>query len=78
MMLGFESLFMSFQVAFDMRGHGRSGMPTDLADYTSRLYADDFALVTKAFGLTRPIFLGWYVPLQSYPDYLLTLGIFLA
>ncbi|KIJ40418.1 hypothetical protein M422DRAFT_230170 [Sphaerobolus stellatus SS14] len=48
-----------YLVAYDMRGHGRSAKPLDLAGHSSSLYADDFAAVCKAFGLSKPILLGW-------------------
>ncbi|KAH8103686.1 Alpha/Beta hydrolase protein [Phellopilus nigrolimitatus] len=42
-----------------MRGHGRSGKPDSIEGYASNLYADDFAEVLKAFGLRKPVFIGW-------------------
>jgi pimeloyl-ACP methyl ester carboxylesterase len=42
-----------------MRGYGRSGKPTTAEGYTSALFADDFATVVRAFGLSKPIFVGW-------------------
>ena len=44
-----------------MRGHGRSGKPEFAEGYDSKLYADDFATVIRAYKLHRPIVLGWYV-----------------
>ena len=43
-----------------MRGHGRSGKPNHSEGYESKLYADDFSTVLRAFKLHRPIVLGWY------------------
>ncbi|KAF5309123.1 hypothetical protein D9619_012782 [Psilocybe cf. subviscida] len=51
------SLF--YLVTYDMRGHGQSDKPSSAADYTSRLFADDFAAVSKAFGLKSPVVVGW-------------------
>ncbi|KAF5336898.1 hypothetical protein D9611_003056 [Ephemerocybe angulata] len=47
-------------IAYDLRGHGRSGMPNEPSAYTSKCCADDFISVTKAFNVkTPPILLGW-------------------
>ncbi|KAF6759659.1 Alpha/Beta hydrolase protein [Ephemerocybe angulata] len=46
-------------VAYDLRGHGRSGKPAKEADYSSKLGADDFIAVTEAFNATKPLFVGW-------------------
>ncbi|CCL98031.1 uncharacterized protein FIBRA_00024 [Fibroporia radiculosa] len=48
-----------YLVRFDMRGHGRSGMPDKADGYFSELYANDFATVASAFGLKKPIYVGW-------------------
>ncbi|KAH8110104.1 Alpha/Beta hydrolase protein, partial [Phellopilus nigrolimitatus] len=42
-----------------MRGHGRSGKPDNIEGYASNLYADDFAEVLRAFGLRKPVLVGW-------------------
>jgi len=42
-----------------VRGHGRSGKPGTAEGHVSSLYADDFAAVIRAFGLTKPVFVGW-------------------
>lgn len=42
-----------------MRGHGRSGKPDTADGHLSHLYADDYAAVAAAFGLKKPIFVGW-------------------
>ncbi|KAF9463861.1 alpha beta-hydrolase [Collybia nuda] len=62
----FDGLFKNAQllekfylVRYDMRGHGRSGKPNTPAAHTSDLYAADFAVVSQAFSLTRPVFVGW-------------------
>ncbi|TEB19335.1 alpha/beta-hydrolase [Coprinellus micaceus] len=54
------NLLKSFQlVAYDLRGHGRSGKPDTLSGYSSELYAQDFAAVLKTFGIKSPILVGW-------------------
>ena len=47
------------KVAYDLRGHGRSGQPDTPAGYLSHLWAEDFANVAQAFNLTAPVFVGW-------------------
>ena len=42
-----------------MRGHGRSGKPDSIEGYSSKVYADDFAAVVGAHGLSRPFVVGW-------------------
>jgi pimeloyl-ACP methyl ester carboxylesterase len=47
-------------VAFDLRGHGRSGKPAGREHYDAdRLWGDDVAAVIKAAGLKRPVLVGW-------------------
>ncbi|RXW24352.1 hypothetical protein EST38_g1459 [Candolleomyces aberdarensis] len=48
-----------YLVAYDMRGHGRSGKPATIDGHSSKLYADDFAAVSNGFGLNSPLFIGW-------------------
>jgi len=59
----FDNLFsekrLRRQVRYDLRGHGRSGMPTDPASYTSALFADDYAAVLQAFQLKSLVHVGW-------------------
>jgi len=61
----FDNLFsekrLRRQVRYDLRGHGRSGMPTDPASYTSALFADDYAAVLQAFQLKSLVHVGWCV-----------------
>jgi pimeloyl-ACP methyl ester carboxylesterase len=47
------------QVRYDIRGHGRSGKPSTAEAYHSRLFADDFKTVVDAFGLKKPVLVGW-------------------
>ncbi|KZT69395.1 alpha/beta-hydrolase [Daedalea quercina L-15889] len=44
---------------YDLRGHGRSGMPEDAEAYKSSTYAEDFAAVMRDFGLRRPTLVTW-------------------
>ncbi|KAH6904868.1 Alpha/Beta hydrolase protein [Coprinopsis sp. MPI-PUGE-AT-0042] len=48
-----------YLVAYDLRGHGRSGKPTTPAGYLSHLFAEDFANVVREFGLDSPVYIGW-------------------
>ncbi|ETW75852.1 Esterase/lipase/thioesterase [Heterobasidion irregulare TC 32-1] len=48
-------------VRYDMRGHGRSAKPDTQDGHLSRLYADDFMTVVRAFNLEYPIFVGWSI-----------------
>ena len=42
-----------------MRGHGQSDKPDSSEGYASKLYADDFEAVMKAFNLRKPVVVGW-------------------
>ncbi|KAJ3519761.1 hypothetical protein NMY22_g13051 [Coprinellus aureogranulatus] len=46
-------------IAYDLRGHGRSGKPDTVEGYSSGLYAQDFNAVVQAFNVTSPILVGW-------------------
>ncbi|KAF5309444.1 hypothetical protein D9619_012479 [Psilocybe cf. subviscida] len=48
-----------YVVIYDLRGHGRSDKPTTADGYTSKLFANDFAAVSKAYNLKSPVVLGW-------------------
>jgi pimeloyl-ACP methyl ester carboxylesterase len=54
-----ELLLTRRQVRYDMRGHGRSVKPDAPAGHTAALYAADFAAVSAAYGLVKPLFVGW-------------------
>ncbi|EJD03381.1 alpha/beta-hydrolase [Fomitiporia mediterranea MF3/22] len=43
-----------YLVRYDMRAHGRSDKPETEEGYASKLFADDFAAVMKAFNLHKP------------------------
>jgi len=48
-----------YLVAYDGRGHGRSGKPEDEAAWTSKRIAEDFDAVVDGFGLNRPFVAAW-------------------
>ncbi|KAF6752106.1 Alpha/Beta hydrolase protein [Ephemerocybe angulata] len=48
-----------YLVAYDLRGHGRSGKPGMPEEYSTKLLADDFVAVTRAFGVEKPLYVGW-------------------
>jgi pimeloyl-ACP methyl ester carboxylesterase len=62
-------------VTFDLRGHGASGKPRDAASYADdELWAGDVAAVMKAFGLKRPLLVGWSYAGRVMADYLRSFG----
>lgn len=54
-----SDLLTHLQVRYDLRGHGRSGKPVSASAHVSLRYAQDFAAVSQAFALTKPVFVGW-------------------
>ncbi|KAG7085479.1 hypothetical protein E1B28_003041 [Marasmius oreades] len=48
-----------YLIRYDPRGHGGSVMPETEEGHASKLYADDFAAVCKAFGVVKPVVAGW-------------------
>ncbi|KAF7361474.1 putative oxidoreductase ephD [Mycena sanguinolenta] len=48
-----------YLVRYDIRGHGRSGKPTEEAAWESKRLAEDFDAVVQAFKLDKPFVLGW-------------------
>ncbi|KAL0568952.1 hypothetical protein V5O48_013020 [Marasmius crinis-equi] len=48
-----------YLIRYDPRGHGRSVMPETEEGHASKLYADDFAAVVKAFGVVKPVVATW-------------------
>ncbi|KAL4247321.1 AB hydrolase superfamily protein [Abortiporus biennis] len=46
-------------VAYDVRGHGRSGKPEDEESWTSKRLAEDFDTIVQAFGLDKPFVAAW-------------------
>lgn len=58
-------------ISYDMRGHGLSGKPDDVAAYADgRRYADDLAAVLEATGAKRPVLVGWSLGGLVMSDYL--------
>ena len=58
-------------VALDLRGHGMSEMPTDVAAFTSGdTWAADIAAVIDQRGLKRPVIVGWSYGGYVVSDYL--------
>jgi len=51
-----ELLSNAHLVRYEMRGHGK---PEDIEAYRSLRHAEDFRTMCEAFGLVRPIVLGW-------------------
>src|SRR3954463_3454306 len=55
-------------VAVDLRGHGMSEVPTDVAAYASEAtWAADIAAVIEQRGLVRPVIVAW-----SYGGYVVS------
>jgi len=62
-------------IAYDIRGHGVSGRPADLSRYVQdALFAADLHAVCEAFGLRRPVLVGWSYAGRIVEDYLRTYG----
>jgi pimeloyl-ACP methyl ester carboxylesterase len=58
-------------VALDLRGHGMSDVPADVAAYTSEeTWAADIAAVIEQRGLTRPVIVAWSYGGYVVSDYL--------
>ena len=62
-------------VAYDLRGHGASGQPSDAAAYRgNRVWADDLATVMAAKQLQRPVLVGWSMGGRVMRQYLMVHG----
>ncbi|TFY59492.1 hypothetical protein EVJ58_g5741 [Rhodofomes roseus] len=46
-------------VRYELRGHGRSGKPEYPEAYSAIRHAEDFRTVCGAFGVVKPIVVGW-------------------
>ena len=58
-------------IAFDLRGHGRSGKPLDKESYLdSRVWASDLRSIIKSLGLIRPVLVSWSYSGLIVCDYL--------
>jgi pimeloyl-ACP methyl ester carboxylesterase len=58
-LLGYGQSLAYTKVRYDVRGHGRSGKPSDVAAWESKRLAEDFDAVVEAFKLDKPFVLGW-------------------
>lgn len=58
-LMAHTSDLITLQVRYDLRGHGRSGMPEDPQAYTSVLFAHDYATVVREFGIQKPFIAVW-------------------
>jgi len=64
-----------FLVAMDLRGHGASDKPEDPAAYVDTgLWGDDVKAVIDAFGMVRPVLVGWSYGGRVIGAYLATHG----
>ena len=62
-------------IAFDLRGHGWSDKPDDVAAYREpQRWGDDVAAVLQSFGLQRAVLVGWSYGGRVILDYLATHG----
>ncbi|ASR42241.1 alpha/beta hydrolase [Xanthomonas citri pv. mangiferaeindicae] len=58
-------------IAYDLRGHGRSGKPDDAAAYTDGArWADELAAVIEASGAQAPVLVGWSLGAAVVTEYL--------
>ncbi|TBU24034.1 alpha/beta-hydrolase [Dichomitus squalens] len=64
--LGFDNQFADpdllhnfHLIRYELRGHGRSGVPVESEGYESIRYAEDFKTVCEAFGVEKPFLIGW-------------------
>jgi non-heme chloroperoxidase len=62
-------------IAFDLRGHGWSDKPDDVAAYREpQRWGDDVASVLESFGVRRAVLVGWSYGGRVIIDYLATQG----
>lgn len=62
-------------ITYDMRGHGLSGKPTDVAAYTDgRRWADDLQAVIRSSGARKPVLVGWSLGGAVISNYLAKFG----
>ncbi|KZT03132.1 alpha/beta-hydrolase [Laetiporus sulphureus 93-53] len=54
-----DIFYLESPVRYDMRGHGRSGMPSNPESYISSLFADDYAAIIRAFNIKNVVHVGW-------------------
>ena len=64
-----------FLVSFDLRGHGGSGKPWAVEDYSGPdVWAGDVAAVIESTGLDRPLVVGWSYGTMVAMDYVREFG----
>ena len=64
-----------YLVSFDLRGHGGSGKPWAVEDYSkSEVWAGDVAAVIEATGLDRPLVVSWSYGTMVAMDYVREFG----
>ncbi|UXH79954.1 alpha/beta fold hydrolase [Roseateles amylovorans] len=62
-------------IAFDLRGHGQSGMPTSPQMYREgRRWGDDLDAVIRATRANRPVLVGWSLGAAVITNYLAAYG----
>jgi pimeloyl-ACP methyl ester carboxylesterase len=61
-------------IAFDLRGHGASGKPSEPDSYSAQAWADDLEAVIVATGARRPMLVAWSMGGTVVFDYLLAHG----
>ncbi|WP_409014783.1 alpha/beta fold hydrolase [Caballeronia sp. LP006] len=62
-------------ITYDMRGHGRSGKPTNADAYTDgRRWADDLATVIETSHARKPVLVGWSLGGAVISNYLAAYG----
>ncbi|SPJ33773.1 alpha/beta fold hydrolase [Kushneria phyllosphaerae] len=62
-------------VTYDLRGHGLSGKPTDMAAYTEgQRWGDDLDTVIHALDLQKPVLVGWSLGGAVMTNYLAAHG----
>ena len=62
-------------VAFDLRGHGMSGMPPESENYTSaQAWADDIRAIIDELGLKPVVLVGWSYAGFVICDYIRAFG----
>lgn len=65
-----------FLVTFDLRGHGASGKPWAIEDYSEHtVWAQDVASVVAASGIRRPVVVAWSYGTMIAMDYIREYGI---
>ncbi|MET7141925.1 alpha/beta hydrolase [Xanthomonas sp. PPL135] len=62
-------------ITYDLRGHGLSGKPTDVAAYADGMrWADDLHAVIAASRARKPVLVGWSLGGAVISNYLATFG----